>query len=100
ILKGALRGQDGVNLEDVFVYFSQEEWRLLDEAQRLLYREVMLENFALMASLGYASSTSHGLAPLELGSEPWVSDWVDMTPAMTREAQGGCDPGDWELGKV
>ncbi|XP_047646723.1 zinc finger protein 772-like isoform X3 [Phacochoerus africanus] len=48
--------QGKVNLEDVFVYFSQEEWRLLDEAQRLLYREVMLENFALMASLACESS--------------------------------------------
>ncbi|XP_012368693.2 zinc finger protein 772 [Octodon degus] len=45
--------QGQVNFEDVFVGFSQEEWELLDEAQRFLYRDVMLENFALAASVGH-----------------------------------------------
>lgn len=41
-----------MTLEDVAVDFTWEEWQLLGEPQRLLYRDVMLDNFTLVASLG------------------------------------------------
>ncbi|KAG8510181.1 Zinc finger protein 549, partial [Galemys pyrenaicus] len=41
-----------MTFEDVAVYFSQEEWGLLDDAQTCLYQNVMMENLSLMLSLG------------------------------------------------
>ena len=44
--------QGPVTFKDITVEFTREEWKLLDTAQRTLYREVMQENYSHLISVG------------------------------------------------
>ncbi|XP_043936948.1 gastrula zinc finger protein XlCGF57.1-like isoform X2 [Protopterus annectens] len=50
---------------DVAVTFSDEEWDMLSEKKRTLYKEVMMQNYEMMISLGYCIPKEELLALIE-----------------------------------
>ncbi|XP_056681515.1 zinc finger protein 317-like isoform X15 [Monodelphis domestica] len=74
--------QDLVTFQDVTVDFTQEEWSLLDQSQKELYMEVMLENAQNSLFLGFGDipGCDCGLPPG--GVEP-------LGPVSERAVYGG-----------
>ncbi|CAM4348789.1 unnamed protein product, partial [Lepidochelys kempii] len=66
--------QGPVTFEEVAVYFTREEWALLDPAQRAVSRDVMQETYETVTSLGFPVSRTDVISQLERGEESCVPD--------------------------
>ncbi|XP_008567899.1 PREDICTED: zinc finger protein 39-like [Galeopterus variegatus] len=84
-----------VSFEDVAVEFTWEEWQDLDDVQRTLYRDVMLETYSSLASLGHCIIKPEVIFNLEQGGKPWMAEEHPNHNLPERAAVGQAAPGLW-----
>ncbi|XP_038443232.1 KRAB domain-containing protein 4 isoform X6 [Canis lupus baileyi] len=66
--------QELLTFRDVCVDFTLEEWQQLDSAQKNLYRDVMLENYSHLVSVGYLGAKPDVVLRLGRGEEAGMTE--------------------------
>lgn len=61
-----------VSFEDIAVEFTWQEWQDLNEGQRTLYRDVMLENYSNLLFLGHCKTKPELIFNLEQRLGSWI----------------------------
>ncbi|KAG8440370.1 hypothetical protein GDO86_006212 [Hymenochirus boettgeri] len=61
-----------LKFDDVAVYFSEEEWRILGDGQKALYKDVMTENYQTLYHLGYLHKKPKVILAIEQEWEPFI----------------------------
>lgn len=64
--------EGSVSFEDVAVDFTRQEWHRLDPAQRTMHKDVMLETYSNLASVGLCVAKPEMIFKLERGEELWI----------------------------
>ncbi|XP_029463164.1 uncharacterized protein LOC115094348 [Rhinatrema bivittatum] len=78
-----------VTFHDVAIYFSEDEWQLLEEWQKELYRNVMKEIHGALISLGH-TSTSPGVSfRIKEEEEPYFRDHDNASRDLNKRSSAG-----------